>query len=254
MAQHEGIHRWYNDNAHEFAEADAIELPFVGMPRVFQERLNRFKLWAIEQGGAVTLTGKHVLEFGAGQGRLAFAFPDMASYLGVDSSQNMVDIGNRRLQGAGLADRATLVRGDVLTFSTERQFDVVCSLGMMSYFEDPDPVITAMAKFVQPGGSLFFDFRNHSWIYEPIRRIKWLLNPPTGGTTYVAKRAQIAAALLRSGFFDVRFVAREFPLLAERYARTAADWPLALRNRLAASTVARPLATEGWVFGRRPSR
>jgi hypothetical protein len=33
----------------------------------------------------------------------------MASYLGVDSSQNMVDIGNRRLQGAGLADRATLV-------------------------------------------------------------------------------------------------------------------------------------------------
>lgn len=250
----DAIHRWYDDHAHEFAEADVIELPFVGKSREFQERLNRFKLWAVDHGGIVDLAGKHVLEFGAGHGRLALTYPDMASYTGVDYSKNLVELGNRRLERAGLTGRARLMRGDALTFDDQRQYDIVCSLGMMCYFADPVPVVTAMARLVKPGGQFFFDFRNDSWVYSVLRRIKWLLNPPTGGTTYVAHRRVLAETLGRLGFTDIRFVPREFPLLAERHASSGAQWPIALRNSLARSTLARPLATEAWVFAKRPLR
>lgn len=107
------IHQWYDDHAQEFADADVIELPFVGKSREWQERLNRFKLWAVDHENRVELAGKHVLEFGAGHGRTALAYPDMASYLGVDFSRNLVEIGNQRIARAGLADRAKLVVGDV---------------------------------------------------------------------------------------------------------------------------------------------
>ena len=154
----DAIHRWYDDHAHEFAEADVIELPFVGKSREFQERLNRFKLWAVDHGGIVDLSGKHVLEFGAGHGRLALTYPDMASYTGVDYSKNLVEIGNRRLERAGLTGRARLMRGDALTFDDQRQYDIVCSLGMMCYFADPVPVVTAMSRLVKPGGSVLLRF------------------------------------------------------------------------------------------------
>ena len=66
------MHLWYDEHANEFTDADAIEARFVRMPRRAQERLNRFKLWAVDHGD-LNLSGKHVLEFGAGHGRLALA-------------------------------------------------------------------------------------------------------------------------------------------------------------------------------------
>ena len=246
------VQQWYEDHAHEFADADVIESAFIGMARESQERLNRFKLWAIGQGDLVDLKGKRVLEFGAGHGRFALAYPEVASYLGVDFSQNLVDLGNRRFAQAKMAERAKLVRGDVLSFSALQQFDVVCSLGMMCYFPDPVPVIAAMARFVEPGGSLFFDFRNDSLIYSAVRRVKWLLRPPTSGFAHALQSGSIGRELKRLGFQDIRFVSREFPLLAEHYAKSQSQWPLSLRNVLADSAIARPFATEAWVFARRP--
>ena len=38
---------WYEDNADMFQDAMAIELPFVGLDRVAQTRLNEFKLYAM---------------------------------------------------------------------------------------------------------------------------------------------------------------------------------------------------------------
>lgn len=106
-----------------------------------------------------------MLEFGAGHGRFAFAYPGLGSYLGVDSSQNLVALGNRQ---------------------TWR---------------------LAVFRFSQRFMGLFQ---------------------------------------------DVTFASREFPWLAEHYAKSRSAWPLRLRNGLARSSLARPLATEAWVFARRP--
>jgi SAM-dependent methyltransferase len=237
---------WYNEHASEFVDADVIELDFVGKSSEFQDRLNHFKLWAVDE---LNLSGKHVLEFGAGHGRLALAYPGMASYLGVDYSTNLVEIGNRRLAKAGLAGRAQLVQGDVMSFDgPKRHYDVVCSLGMMCYFPDPAGVVAAMERFVKPGGQFFFDFRCESWIYAPIRRLKWALHPPTGGVTFAAHPKRVQAILADLGLKNIRVSAREFPLLAEHYARTGKPWPFKLRNALADSALARPFATDAWVF------
>jgi 2-polyprenyl-3-methyl-5-hydroxy-6-metoxy-1,4-benzoquinol methylase len=252
LEQQRAVQHWYDQHAQEFADADVIEMAFVGMSREAQERLNRFKLWAVDNGGNVELAGKHVLELGAGHGRIALAYPEMASYLGVDYSQNLVDIGNQRIERAGLAGHAKLVRGEALSFTSEQRYDVVCSLGMVGYFPEVETIIEAMARFVKPGGSLFFDFRNDSWVYSGIRRIKWLFHPPTSGVAHFTKARRIEAALQRLGFVDVRIVSREFPLLAEHYARSSGEWALNLRNALASSPLVRPLATEAWAFARRP--
>jgi len=248
------IRAWYEGHAHEFANADAVELAFIGRPRVFQERLNRFKLWAVDRKDLVDLNGKRVLELGAGHGRLALAYPGMASYTGVDGSRRLVALGNARLRKAGLSHRAKLVHGDAHSFGTpERDFDVVCSLGMMCYIPDPRSVVANMLGYLRPGGVLFYDFRVASPIYSTIRRIKWALHPPTGGKTFVVHPGEAEVMLRELGLTDIEVRLREFPLLAERYAGGDREWPLSLRNSLAESRFARPFATETWIFATKPT-
>src|SRR5262245_10294881 len=213
------IQSWYDAHASEFIDADVIEHGFVGQSPEFQARLNRFKLWAIDHSGFVNVNGKHVLEFGAGHARLALAFPGMASYTGVDYSKKLVALGNERLRKAGLSDRATVVHGDVASFDAPHShFDVVCSLGLICHFPDPAPIVTKMQMFLRPGGVLFFDFRIASLLYAPLRRLKWALRPPSGGTTFCVHPAYIEALLTGLGFKNVRIRLRELPFLAERYA------------------------------------
>jgi SAM-dependent methyltransferase len=247
------VYSWYDEHAHEFADAAAIEQLFVGKSPEFQARLNRFKLWAVDRNDVVSLNGKHVLEFGAGHGRLALAYPGMASYTGVDSSRNLVALGNERLARLGLAAKVKLVHGDVTSFVGPAQhFDVVCSLGMMCYFNDPAPVVKRMQSFVRPGGVLFFDFRVASWLYDSIRRVKWAFSPPTGNSTSLAHPSKIEAILTELGLVNVRVRLREFPLLAACYASSGGEWALDLRNALSESRLMRPFATEAWVFADKP--
>lgn len=251
-AQNSIIHSWYDDNAESFENTDVIELKFVGMPADAQARLNRFKLYAVEQ--RLTLQGKRVLEFGAGHGRMAMTYPEMASYKGVDYSKNLVDIGNRRLAKAGLSGRASLVHGDILEYSDmPASYDVVCSLGMMCYFEDAALPVGKMASMLRPGGDLFFDFRVDSDLYRPARRLKWAVKPPTGGVTYMLRPKHVRQLLTNLGLTDIQIISREFPVLAGQYARGHSEWPLKLRNLLGDSELARPLATEAWVFARKPA-
>ncbi len=241
------VHDWYDANDERFAHAAAIEVPFIGLSADAQERMNRFKLFAIDNG--VALEGKNVLEFGAGHGRLALAYPSMASYLGVDYSANLVALGTQRLARAGLSDRARLVHGDVLSFGrTTAAFDVVCSLGMLTYFTDPKPVLRKMSAYLKPGGILFTDFRCTSWLYGAIRRLKWAIKKPTGGVSYLGHPAAIEALYAKVGLTDIQVVSREFPLLAGLYAHQGCGWPRALRNAIADSRGLRMFATEAWIF------
>jgi SAM-dependent methyltransferase len=244
---------WYEDNAHKFTEADAIEVPFVGLDREAQHRLNRFKLHAIDSRQHVDLDGKSVLEFGAGHGRLAVSYPRMERYVGVDFSPNLVEIGNRRLAGFGLQHWASLVHGDVMTFEAPlHSFDVVCSLGMITYFPDPEPVLQRMVQFLKPGGVLLFDFRADSAVFSLVRRVKWALSKPTGGASYMIHPARVRQLLSGLGCTDIKLISREFPLLAGLYAKRHWNWPLHLRNRIAGSDLARTFATEAWAVAKLP--
>lgn len=246
--QDASIHTWYEGNAARFVDADCIEEAFIGLEPAAQQRLNDFKLRAVIK--RVDLRDKDVLEFGAGHGRLAMTFPQVASYTGVDYSPRLVAIGNSRLAARGTA-HAHLEVGDVLTYQAPRQYDVVCSLGMMAYFPDPEPVIRQMLRFLKPGGTLFFDFRCETVLYAAIRRAKWLLNPPTGGKTYMVWPGAIRRLVESCGAIDATVVSREFPALAGLHATRGWQWPLRLRDGIAGSQLLRQFATEAWVFARK---
>lgn len=246
------VQTWYEENASRFAAAVAIENPFVGMEATAQQRLNRFRLWFLEHGGLVNFAGSRVLEFGAGHGRLALAFPTMRSYLGVDYSRNLVEIGCRRIAEAGLADRAQLVHGDCNDYEGEREgFDIVCSLGMFPHVSDPVLMLKRMLWHLRPNGVLFLDYRAASMLYRPIRSLKNKWSPSSGGRVYMWSSGRMMQMMKEAGLGHLRLVMRDYPFLPELYARIRSEWPLVLRNSIAEKPLFHPFATAGWAFGRK---
>ncbi len=248
--QEPAIQAWYDGNAERFADADCIEEAFTELDAAGQQRLNDFKLQAVRQ--RITFAGQDVIEFGAGHGRLALAYPEMKRYSGVDYSKELVAIGNRRLAKAGIADHAHIVVGNALDYEDEHRYDIVCSLGMMAYFPDPTATLRRMFRLVKPGGILFFDFRCDTVPYDAIRRVKWMLQAPTGGRSYTMKQRVMRKLVESLGATDIEIVSREFPLLGGLYAK-GSSWPMGLRDSIAGSTALRQFATEAWVFARRPA-
>lgn len=251
----ERIRRWYDANAARFADLSTVEVVFLGLDQTQQARLNRFKLWALRDGGAVSVEGKRVLEFGCGHGRMALEMPGYAEYVGVDFSEPLVRLGQERLARAGRADRCRLVASDCLSFDGPAEyFDVVGSLGMFPYVDDPEAVLRKMAGHLRPGGTLFVDGYLSSPIYDPLRKLRWMFAKPTGGTNRMYTEREMRAMFDRAGLTNMRFIVREYPFLSSLYARRGWDWPLTLRNALARVSALNRFATDFFAFGTKPER
>lgn len=251
----EAQHRqWYDANAQAFADAVAIELPFLGLDAHQQQRLNRMKLWALTEERLVEWRDRDVLEFGAGHGRFAVELPGYRSYLGVDYSENLVRIGQQRLEQLGLQDRARLQFGDCLEFDGPAEgYDLVCCLGMLPYVEQLDAVLRKMAYHTRPGGAILADFRHETPLYSALRAVKWRLRPQTGGGSRAHSKRLLTRALHAAGLTDVKFVMREYPFLDKWYAQRGWDWALDLRQALAHRPWLDWLGMIGFVAARKPA-
>jgi SAM-dependent methyltransferase len=252
-ARSEAIRRWYDDNAARFEDAATIELAFIGMTPDQQHRLNRYKLWHLEQAGLIALAGKRVLEFGCGHGRMALEMPGWAEYVGLDFSAELVRLGQERLERAGLADRARLEVSDCMAFEAPLEhYDVVGSLGMFPSVDDPEAVLKKMVSHLRPGGVLFLDGYLSSPVYDPIRRLRWRIRKPTGGANRLDTERGVRGMFARAGLADMHFIGREYPLLGTAYARLGWSWPLALRNQLSRRQWLNIFATDYFAVGTKP--
>jgi len=246
-SQTEQLYKWYDENASKFKDVTAIEQHFLNLTPAEQDRLNRFKLWFLEDGRAVSLQDKHILEFGCGHGRLAIESRGYKSYVGVDICAELVRIGEERLKQAGLTDRARLVVSDCVAFEgPEESFDVVCSLGMFAFVEDVEPSLRKMCAHLKPGGTLFANFYHTSPLYNVIRRLRWRLAKRKGGG--IPKRlfseAEIHALFTAVGLMDINILMIEYPLLDTLYAHKGWPWVLKLRNQMARMPWLNMLATD----------
>ena len=251
----EARHReWFDSKAPSFADAVAIELPFLGLDERAQERLNRFKWWALSTDHLVEWHDREVLEFGAGQARFAVELPGYRSYLGIDYAPNMVRIGQERLQRLGLGDRARLELGDCLEFDGPAEsYDLVCGLGLLSYLDDIEAVIRKMAYHTRPGGSILLDFRHATPVYTLIREVKWRVSAQTGGGNRGAVSKNTLRRMFKSaGMTDVTFVMREYPFLDELYSQRGWDRALDIRQALARRSWLDWLGMIGFVAARKP--
>lgn len=111
-----------------------------------------------------TSDARSILELGCGTGLHAEQFAEQGySVVGIDVSENMLKQANERRQHASpeIASRLSFSTGDVRSFRTEQEFDVVTALfHVVSYQvenEDLAQTFATAAKHLLPGGIFLFD-------------------------------------------------------------------------------------------------
>jgi SAM-dependent methyltransferase len=146
-----------------------------------------------------------VLDVGCGSGRIAeFVLQaDATAYLGIDFSEPMIELAQRRL--ARFGERAELVCGDFLEVPIERSFDVVLALGLFDYLPDPERFARRMFELCAAGGSMVGSFPAWSPVKGPLRKVRyeWMGDCPIFNYT----REGLDAMLRGAGFAEVEILA-----------------------------------------------
>lgn len=228
--------KWYDNNAASFENCVAIEKDFQHLDIPAQKRLNYFKLWHILYNSHIDFRDKDILEFGCGHGRLAIEIEGYRTYTGVDFSEQLVALGNKRIEKTGLSDRARLVTSDCLLFKAQPcAYDIVCSLGMFSNIENATAVLEKMVYHLKPGGILFIDGHHSSFLYNSLRMRKQKRNLSKGNVykKYFYHEKEIRSLFQRNGLTEIQVVMREYPFLGALYARRNFEAALKVRNLLA---------------------
>lgn len=219
----EKVRLWYEAHASEYDDSSAIQPNhlFQRFDSVAQSRLNKFKLWFLEEGGLVAVRDKKVLEFGCGHARMALQMRGYASYVGIDFVEAMVTKGRRRIVTAGLTEKARLVYADCLEYDGPKAaFDVVCAFGMFEYISDPTPMLRKMVYHLRPGGTLVLDAHSSSPLYDPVRNWRNRRSVKHGGIPkYLHRPDDLCVALTSVGLTLPRILMAEFPFLSGLYAR-----------------------------------
>lgn len=155
----------------------------------------------------VDLSGKQVLDIGCGSGGitlfLAREFP-LASIVGFDVEQPVIDLAIKRAMDQGLADRASFLRGapGPLPFP-DQSFDVVFSKDALIHVADKEALFAEIFRILRPGGH----FAASDWLTshdgEPSPAMQNYLDAE-GLSFGMASAARYEAAMRAAGFADVR--------------------------------------------------
>jgi SAM-dependent methyltransferase len=245
------IQDWYNERAADFRDCPTVEQSFLGLDPNQQDRLNEMRLAPFRS--KLDVVGKRVLEYGCGHGRFALCFQGYEEYLGIDFASELVALGNRRIRAAGLETCAEIVQGDFASVPPDAgTWDLVGSLGGFPYASEPQKFLSDMALHVRPGGQVFVDNYLSSWVWDPVRRLKWALRPPTGGVARTYAEPEMRAMFARAGLTEMQWMVVAFPLLDGLFARHGWRWPWRLRDFLSRNEPFHPLGIVFSAIGRRP--
>lgn len=118
-----------------------------------------------------TYKDPRVLDIGCGSGRIAEVLlkAGAADYLGIDFSDEMVELSRKRL--ATFGDKVKLLRADFLDIEPEGQFDVIVALGLFDYLDEPARFTRKMYDLCR--GSVVASFPKWTWIKGPLRHFRY---------------------------------------------------------------------------------
>ncbi len=107
--------------------------------------------------GLGDLTGKRVLEVGAGTGRDAVALVQAgAEVLTLDYVAGSLGLTRKAATQAGVQVAPVCGNGELMPFA-EGTFDVVFHQGLLEHFPDPLPLLRENIRVLKPGGTLVID-------------------------------------------------------------------------------------------------
>lgn len=138
-------HRWWDPNS-EFKPLHDI---------------NPLRLDWIERNAG--LAGKRVLDVGCGGGLLSEGMATRgAQVTGIDLSEKPLGVARLHLLESGQQVDYRMISVEHLAEEMPASFDVVTCLEMLEHVPNPASVVSACARLVKPGGSVFFSTLNRN--------------------------------------------------------------------------------------------
>jgi 2-polyprenyl-6-hydroxyphenyl methylase/3-demethylubiquinone-9 3-methyltransferase len=138
----------------------------------------------------VPLKGKQVLDVGCGGGILSESmYFKGAEVTGIDLGEKALRVAKLHQLESGAKVDYQLISVEALAEARPNSFDVVTCMEMLEHVPDPAAVVTACAKLVKPGGSVFFSTinRNPKAYLFAVIGAEYILNLLPKGTHDFAK-------------------------------------------------------------------
>jgi 2-polyprenyl-3-methyl-5-hydroxy-6-metoxy-1,4-benzoquinol methylase len=168
----ERIHSYFDRAAVRFDSIYQHDKPLhqqVG-DAVFRRVIHTRYLLVINALGA---RSKKILDVGCGSGRygVELAARGADHCVGVDVSQQMIDLAVEAAATAGVAARCSWHVSDFLSWHTDDSFDASMAMGYFDYTEDPHPHLLRMLALVH--GRIFASFPKRWEFRVPLRMARF---------------------------------------------------------------------------------
>jgi 2-polyprenyl-3-methyl-5-hydroxy-6-metoxy-1,4-benzoquinol methylase len=169
----DGVRHRFEWDADNFAAIYRLERSVLSRTfnRVFRKAIfERYEVTFCEAGD---VKGRSVLDIGCGSGvySVDFARRGVARALGLDFSNNMIELARREAKQHGVEAVCEFQLGDFLSLQLEEKFDVVFAMGVFDYLSDPVPFLRKMHQASR--GKTIASFPGHSLVREPLRRLRY---------------------------------------------------------------------------------
>lgn len=160
---------------------------------------------------AVNLNGKNVLDVGCGGGILSEALAEQgARVTGIDAGRQTIDIARRHARANHLEITYLNTTAEDLAGSRSDSFEVVTCMELLEHVPNPQSLISACARLVQPRGHVFFSTVNRNflaWLLVIVgaEYIVGLLPRGTHQYQRFVRPAEMRQGLLAAGLEEVQF-------------------------------------------------
>lgn len=146
---------------------------------------------------AAPIEGRSFLDVGCGTGRYALEFARRGArhVVGIDISEKMLAVCERRAREERLEDRCSFVHADLIQYQPETKPQVCIGIGLFDYVREPLPVLSKMAQVVTDRAIMSFP-RFWTW-RAPVRKMRLALRQCD---VYFYTREQIDSLLDQAGF------------------------------------------------------
>jgi ubiquinone/menaquinone biosynthesis C-methylase UbiE len=147
--------------------------------------------------------GMRVLELGCGTGRQMMALGDRtAESIGLDISEEMLRVAQRKLDAAGRTRQVTLIAADAERPPlAEGMFDACLIYGTLHHLPNPGVAIVGAARCLRSGGSLFTRDPHKSplrWVFDLMMRV-WKLYEEEAREDPLLQETQLAEWFTAAG-------------------------------------------------------
>lgn len=149
------------------------------------------------------LKDKSILEVGCGRGGTLLELARRgANAVGLDYSEEALEVCRAHQGQDGITGRATFVNGDArkLPFQAE-SFDFVISVGLIEHFEEPGEILAEQNRVLRAGGHLLVQVPQAYSLYTPMKKVMIRLGRwPYGGWETQFSERQLSDLAAKVGF------------------------------------------------------